>query len=86
MEVVATAGPVSEARQAALLDVAQEGGFGEEQVAFVTAYRDRDASEFKASVSELAWRSFAWFMSEPEHIVVFHRGAQAGRVHLSDLM
>ena len=86
VEVVATAGPVSEARQAALLEVAAEGGFGVEQVAFVTAFRDRDASEFKASVSELAWRSFAWFMSEPEHIVVFHRGGQAGRVPLSDLM
>ncbi len=86
VEVVATAGPVSEARRAALLEVAAEGNFGEEQVAFVTAYRDRDASAFKASVSELAWRSFAWFMSEPEHIVVFHRGGEARRVPLSDLM
>ena len=41
-------------------------GFDEAQVAFVTAYADRDDAAFKGSVSELAWRSFAWFMSEPD--------------------
>ena len=86
VEVVATAGPVSEARQAALMAIATEAGFNEDQVAFVTAYADRDDAAFKGSVSELAWRSFAWFMSEPDHIMVLHRGADAERVRLSDLM
>ena len=86
VEVVATAGPVSEARQAALLEIAIEAGFGEDQVAFLTAYADRNDAAFKASVSELAWRSFAWFMSEPNHIVLLHRGANAERVRLSELM
>ena len=86
VEVVATAGPVSEARQAALMAVATEAGFSEKQVAFLTAYADRDDAAFKASVSELAWCSFAWFMSEPDHIVVLHGGAGAEQVRLSDLM
>ncbi len=86
VEVVATAGPVNEARQAALMTIATEAGFGEAQVAFLTAYADRDDAAFKASVSELAWRSFAWFMSEPDHIVLLHRGADAERVRLSELM
>ena len=86
VEVVATAGPVDEARQAALLAVATEAGFREEQVAFVTAYEDRDDSAFKGSVSELAWGSFAWFMSEPEHILVMRRGGLAGRARLSYLV
>ena len=86
VEVVATAGPVSEARQAALMAIATEAGFNERQVAFVTAYADRDDAAFKGSVSELAWRSFAWFMSEPNHIIVLHRGADAEQVRLSDLM
>ena len=86
VEVVATAGPVSEARQTALSAVAGEAGFGNEQVAFVTAYSDREAPAFKASVSQLAWRSFAWFASEPDHIVVLHDGRQAGEAHLADLM
>ena len=75
IEVVATDGPVNEARQGALMGIATEAGFRERQVAFVTAYADRDAGAFKGSVSELAWRSFAWFMSEQDHIMVLHRGA-----------
>ena len=86
VEVVATAGPVSEARQAAMMAIATEAGFNEGQVAFVTAYADRDDAAFKGSVSELAWRSFAWFMSEPDHIMVLHRGTDAEQVRLSDLM
>lgn len=39
-------------------------------MAFLTAYADRDDAAFKASVSELVWRSFVWFMSEPDEIVV----------------
>ena len=86
VEVVATAGPVNEARQTALLEITVGAGFIEDQVAFVTAYADRDAAAFKGSVSELAWRSFAWFMSEPDHIVVLHQGSDAKQVRLSDLM
>ena len=86
VEVVATDGPINEARQAALMAITMEAGFREHQVAFVTAYADRDTGAFKGSVSEFAWRSFAWFVSEPEHIMVLHRGADAGRTLLSELM
>ena len=55
-------------------------------MAFVTAYADRNDSAFKRSVSALAWHSFAWFTSEPEHVVALHRGGQAGQRRLSDLM
>ena len=86
VEVVATAGPVNEARQIALMAIATEAGFCEDRVAFVTAYADRDDAAFRGSVSKLAWGSFAWFMSEPDHIVVLRRGADAEPVRLSDLM
>lgn len=86
VEVVATSGPVSEARRAALMTMAGDAGFRDEQVAFVTAYADRTAGAFSRSVSELAWRSFAWFMSEPDHIMVLHRGSAARQIPLSRLM
>ena len=86
VEVVATAGYVSEARQTALMAIATEAGFNEDQVAFVTAYADRNDTAFKNSVSELAWRSFAWFRSEPDHIMVLHRRTDMGRVSLWELM
>lgn len=86
VEVVATAGPISEGRLTALLATATEAGFREDQVAFLTAYSDRDNAAFKSSVSELAWHSFAWFMSEPDHIIVLNRGSDAKQVRLSDLI
>lgn len=72
VEVVASAGPVNEARQRALMSIAAEAGFRDDQVAFVSAYADRDESAFKRSVSELAWHSFAWFASEADRIVALH--------------
>lgn len=86
VEVVATAGPVNEARQTALMAIAAEGGFAEEQVAFVTAYADRGDAVFMSSVGQLAWRSFAWFMSEPNHIMMLHRGDDTGQTRLWELM
>ena len=78
--------PRSSIAWSASLGIAMEAGFREHQVAFVTAYADRDDRAFKGSVSELAWRSFAWFVSEPDHIMVLHRGADADRALLSELM
>ncbi len=86
VEVVASAGPVSESRKDALMSVATEAGFAESQVAFISAFADRNHAAFKRSVSELAWRSFAWFMAEPDHIMVLRRGADASKTKLSDLM
>lgn len=71
VEVVASDGPVSERRKAALLGLIEEAGFPTEHVAFVTAYLDRSATPFKKTVSTLAWGSYAWFAAEPERLVVF---------------
>ena len=86
VEVVATAGAISDARHAALMTLAKRAAFSENQVAFVTAYADRDESAFKASVSQLAWGSFAWFMSEPNNLLVLHRGREIADVVLRNLV
>lgn len=61
------------------------GGFVPEQVAFVTAYADRGSVGFKKTVSRLAWGSFAWFASEPDHLVVQYE-AIGGDVVLKTLL
>ncbi len=86
VEVVATDGPISASRKNALLEIATAASFPSDQVAFVTAYRDRNDSAFKKTVPTLAWRSFAWFVSEPDHIVVLHEGSTSSPAHLLDLM
>jgi hypothetical protein len=66
IEVVATDGPVTEARKAALSDLAAQAGFTESHVAYVTAFESRDSRPFKSSLPTLATGSFTWFMNEPD--------------------
>ncbi|RYD74229.1 MAG: restriction endonuclease, partial [Verrucomicrobiaceae bacterium] len=62
VEVVATDGAITSRRQDALFLLTDKGGFKRSQVAFVTAYADRESPGFKKTVTGLAWGSFAWFM------------------------
>lgn len=70
IEVVATDGPVSDRRQRAIWEITDKAGFERSQVTFVTAYLDRESAGFKKTIKGLAWGSFAWFVSEPENIMV----------------
>lgn len=71
VEVVATDGPISERRKAAIEELVRKSGFPIEHIAFVTAYLDRSAAPFKKTVNTLAWGSYAWFAAEPEHLLIF---------------
>lgn len=73
-EVVASDGPVNRERKAVLTAIAFDAGFDERHLAFLTAFMDRGSQQFKKSVSEIAWGSFAWFASEPDHIIEFREG------------
>jgi len=81
VEVVATDGPIHEERRAALLKLITDAGFNSEQAAFLTAFQSREHSAFKKVVATLAWGSFAWCFSEPEHLIAFD-GMQPGEVNL----
>jgi hypothetical protein len=52
----------------------------------MTAYLDRAHGAFKKTISELAWRSFAWFAAEPEHLIVLHDGHEETARYLSQLL
>lgn len=85
VEVVATDGAITEQRKDAFLKITRAGGFNDSQVAFVTAYLDRTQPAFKKTVTELAWNAFAWFASEPNHLIVLRGGAENDSVRLADL-
>jgi hypothetical protein len=74
IEVVATDGGITRARRDAFLNIANEAGFDPKQVAFVTAFLDRRAGAYRKLASELAWGSFAWFVSEPDKIIILMQG------------
>ncbi|MFS4432169.1 BsuBI/PstI family type II restriction endonuclease [Chryseobacterium sp. S90] len=69
VEVVASDGPISERRKNALYELSDKAGFDRKHIAFVTAYKDRQVPPFRKTVPELAWGSFAWFMSEPDNLI-----------------
>ncbi len=81
VEVVASDGPVTEQRQRALLDLmaASPRAYPPEDAAFVTAYMDRGSDPARRTLPALAWRSFAWFVSEPDKLVQMHDGSTAAR-------
>ena len=85
VEVVATDGPVTPARQAAFLALATEARFPPQRVAHVSAFLDRSHQAFKKAVPDLAWHSFAWFAAEPNQIMVLCDGTKTG-ARLLDLL
>ena len=85
VEVVATDGAVTPRRQQALFDLTDHAGFPRGQVAFLTAYQDRESAGFRKTASLLAWGTFAWFVSEPERVVIL-RGASSRSVRLHELL
>ena len=84
VEAVATAGEITEMRRGAFLELMTGAGFKANQIAFVTAFDDRNASAFKRAIPNLAWGSFAWCLSEPEHLIVLDGTAPGGLRLLSD--
>jgi hypothetical protein len=74
VEVVATDGAITERRQQAIFEITGSADFKSDQIAFVTAYADRQSPGFKKTIPHLAWNSFAWFVSEPDKIVIFKDG------------
>jgi len=86
VEVVATDGPINEARKQALLEIATDAGLKKRQVAFVSAYLDLSQPAFRKTIPELAWHSFAWFAEEPDNIVVLRDRVGDRHSKLSDLL
>jgi hypothetical protein len=84
VEVVATAGEIGEARRGAFLELMTAAGFKSDHAAFVTAFADRNSATFRRAVSNLAWGSFAWCLSEPDHLLVLDGMAPGGVRFLSD--
>ncbi|MFP3940778.1 MAG: BsuBI/PstI family type II restriction endonuclease [Thermoanaerobaculia bacterium] len=72
VEVVSSDGPITEERRLALSELITQAGYDPGQAAFVTAYLDRAHPAFRKTMSSLAWNSFAWFLSEPDHVIGLH--------------
>ncbi len=74
VEVVATDGAITAQRQQAIYKLTDAAGFDRKQIAFLTAYQDRQSAGFKKTVAQLAWGTFAWFVSEPDNVMILRNG------------
>lgn len=86
IEVVATDGAITASRMEALLDIAVQAGFNTKQIAFVTAFSDRRGTAYRKLAPELAWGSFAWFVSEPDRIVMLRSAGRKETKKLFELI
>ncbi len=86
VECVATDGAVTERRRAELASLTAEGGFPPGDCAYLTVFHDRASSPFPRMASSLAWGSFAWFTTEPEHLLFLHEGEEKVRTRLVSLL
>lgn len=69
IEVVASDGPINRDRKTALKAISAESSIDEKNLLFLTAFMDRATAPFRKCISELAWGSYAWCASEPDHII-----------------
>lgn len=83
-EAVASEGPIDALRQRDLLNLVAEAGLAPEDCAFLTAYLDKASPAYRSSAHELAWQSFAWFVSEPDCLL--HLREPANRRKVADLL
>ena len=74
VEVVHSDGPIGERRKQAIFALTDAGGIPRNHVALVTAYADRESGAFSKTAKILAWNSFAWFMSEPDKLMLLWDG------------
>lgn len=85
VEAVATDGAITPRRQEALHALTDAAGFKRTQIAFLTSYQDRESAGFRKTMSGLAWGSFAWFVSEPNQIIILRDGGKSP-ARLSELI
>ncbi len=85
-EVVATDGAITEGRRTELMALAEKAGFSQKDIAFVTVFLDREDAAARRAYPNLAWGSFAWYSSEPEHVALLTDEGRTERARLRNLI
>jgi hypothetical protein len=86
VEVVASDGPINEARKKALSALTEKAGYADQSVAYLSAFLDRGESAFRRLSSELAWGSFVWVASEPDNLIWLGDSDRMKDFYLSDFL
>lgn len=74
LECVATGGVMTDERMGALRAWLMANNLGGVQSAFGSVFLDRSEQVYRRLVGTVAWGSFVWFASEPEHLLAMYQG------------
>lgn len=69
VEVVYTDGPVTEERKAKLLEMTARAGYSGDNVAFISAFEQRNSAPLKRRFSAIALDTLIWCMAEPDLLI-----------------
>ena len=87
VEAVASEGPIDAKRVNVIQTWLTDQGFTATDVFYVTAYYDRGDSAYRRTIGHVAWGTFVWFATEPEHLLVAtDRGMRRTLRGLADLV
>lgn len=86
VECVATDGPVNDRRKTELIELAQSAGYGEQDCAYVTVFKDRSDAASRKLVPSIAWGTFLWYASEPDNIISLCEGKEGVTFSIGELL
>jgi hypothetical protein len=69
VEIVYSDGPVTEERKKGLLKMTNDAGYEPKNVAFVSAFEQRDSAPLKKRLSGVAVDTLIWCMAEPDLLI-----------------
>jgi hypothetical protein len=69
VEIVYSDGPITEVRKEELLKMTDSAGYERRNVAFVSAFEQRDSAPLKRRLSGVAVDTLIWCMAEPELLI-----------------
>lgn len=87
IEVVATGGVMDQVRKEKIQTFLQVRGYDINKVAYGTAFYSRSLEEYnKKNISQIAWGTFVWFVTEPDKIIIMKNNCVENCQKLSDLI
>lgn len=69
IEIVHTDGPITEARKAEIISLAEKSGYSHRDLAFISAFKERNAAALKKRLSGIATDTLIWCVAEPDVLI-----------------
>jgi len=69
VEIVHSDGPITEARKTEIISIAEKSGYTNRDLAFISAFKERNAAALKKRLSGIATDTLIWCVAEPDVLI-----------------